>query len=212
MLSRIVAVLNRPTSGTVYWTDTQIIQFIDNAQIETMVELFKRQDVKRLAPDMIYFEYEELKVATTTNVFNVVSGTFQNSFSSLTLTNYWRANSFTIISDGGTTSYPAVLTTREKALFDNSNEFQAPTKENPLFYVSADILYYYPVPTANKTNGATFVYYYKPLTITASQEITLPESVHVAMMYYALHLCFQKAKQDQLSQVYYQKFLNDLPQ
>lgn len=182
-LARLRIVVDEPTAGK--WNDTDLYKCIDgghNRVIQMGLTKEKMSNWQYKSPVL-----RPLIALDTSNTTTIGASIQEFTLPSDYLNTYIALYSY---SNGGT-QYPCAIVDFSEAVKRGVNSY-ANSFKTPLVYARAEKLGFYPQPTGAGAGNYAHYYYKQPATVTSSQDFTLREETHEAILEYACYLAFEK--------------------
>ncbi len=205
MLAAIRTILDEASAS--FWTDAEVYAALADGQNEAIKELLNvyrvRKKVNPQAP--LLYELEA--------VLNEDTGTLAVDPTVLTVpTGFMELISATYDHDNTGGENPCFISNLPDLEFIEDITFLAASGTNPRIYMKtvSDALKLIFLPTKTATAPYTIHYIKSPTDIASGQNATLPVSTHSAIVNYAVSRMFQKDDRPQESQVWYQKYFQEL--
>lgn len=195
---RLRVLLNETTAG--FWTEPQLYQLLDSAQMLVAEMLLHRQTAMRKTEDRLY-RIQALEPLLNDTTGNVTIGSDYIEYS--LPTGFWELDYAEYSSTNGT----LYLCVRVSGLYEGIrryyNSFASATDTTPLVYIRGSKVGFFPQPSASGTNKYRIVWYKRPTLISAGnsgQEISLLETTHDSIILAAQSLALLKDDRTQDAQ------------
>ncbi len=203
MLAAIRTILDEASAS--FWTDAETYAALADGQNEVIKELLNVYRVKQKIDSALPYELEA--------VLNEDTGTLAVDPTVLVVpTGFMELISATYDHDNTGGENPCFISSLPDLEFIEDITFLAASGTNPRIYMKtvSDALNLIFLPTKTATAPYTIHYIKSPTDIASGQSATLPVSTHSAIVNYAVSRMFQKDDRPQESQVWYQKYFQEL--
>lgn len=174
------------------WQDTELYDCLDAGQNVVIQMALAKENIARQSGTEYHSPVLSPLIALdSTNTTTTGSGYQEYSLPSDFIAPYVALYSYT----NAGTQYPCAFVDFGEAVKRSVNAY-ANNFKTPLAYIRAEKIGFFPQPIGGGANNFAHYYYKQPSTVASSQDFTLREETHEAIIEYGAYYAFDKIKDE----------------
>ena len=197
---KLKSLLDESTAG--YWTEAVLHYYLSSGQSQAIQMLLKIEETTRKTEGT--FRHPDLAPLINSADLALVSATVTYALP----TGWLRTLSAEVKYTGAAQVWATEIPLAQLGHLRN-NTYSIPTVTDPVFYIIGTTIGFFPVPDAGSgTVTGGHKYYKQPTEVTSSQEFTLEDNLHEAIIEYAAYMALEQDGETQQAMMHLQNFNN----